>query len=71
MRIFKILWNSKTKAGTWISFEAKMLGKPFMFHFSRSGRYTQWFCFANVFPIAILKNNTEFQIGNTFAKQNH
>lgn len=68
MRYFKILWSSKEEAGTWISFEAKTLGHPFMFTFSRNGYAKQWFCNMNIFPIAISKNNSSFEIGISLIK---
>lgn len=63
MRLFKILWKSEKKAGTWIAFEAHQLWHPLMFTFSRNGYAKQWFMNMNVFPIAIQKNNSEFKIG--------
>lgn len=67
-KAFKILWNSETKPGTWISFEIKTLGCPLMFTFSRNGYAKQWFCNMNIFPIAISKDNSSLMIGISLIK---
>lgn len=68
MRYFKILWRSKNRAGTWIAFEIRTLGKPLMFTFFRNGYAKQWFCYINIFPIYISKNNSKFEIGISLVK---
>lgn len=68
MRLFKIIWNSKKYAGTWIALELKTLGCPFMFTFYRNGYCKQWFCNVNIFPIAIHKDNSSFEIGISLIK---
>ena len=68
MNIFKVFWKSNTKPGTWIAFEAHPLNQLLMFTYSRNGYAKQWFLFMNIFPLAILKDNSTFTIGLSLVK---